>query len=105
MDLNSCDPRDDLWTLRLRLHVLTGTILYHKIHRFLTYNSAISWRYGTSYHCVICGALLRNCSLPTQCLPQHGTLDMCGTARIFRLAHNICIKSTSTMLNPGRSAA
>jgi len=36
---------------------------------------------------------------------QRGALDMCGTARIFRLEHNICIRSTSTMLNPGRSAA
>jgi len=30
---------------------------------------------------------------------------MCRTSRIFRLEHNICTKSTSTMLNPGCSAA
>jgi len=29
---------------------------------------------------------------------------MCGTARILRLEYNTCMKNTSTMLNPGRSA-
>jgi len=31
--------------------------------------------------------------------PSTGSGDMCCTARIFRLKHNICTKSTSTMLN------
>ena len=54
---------------------------------------------------VLSGVLLRICSLPVRRPPRRGALDMCGTARIFRLEHNICIKSTSTRLNPGRSAA
>ena len=60
-----------------------------------------SWN---SKHHVICGALLQICSLPTRCPPRHGALDMCGTARISRLKHNICIQTTSTILNPGRIA-
>jgi len=51
------------------------------------------------------GALLQICSLPTRCPPRRGALDMCSTARIFRLEHNLCMKNTSTILNPGRSAA
>ena len=64
-----------------------------------------SWWYLTSYHRVICNDLLRICPLPTRWPPQYGALHMCGTARIFRLEHNISMKSTSTMLNPSRSAA
>jgi len=58
-----------------------------------------------SCHRVICGALLQIYSLPTRCPPQRGALDMCGTARISRLEHIICMNSTSTILNPGLSAA
>jgi len=49
------------------------------------------------------GALLRICSLPARWPPRRGALDMCGTARIFCLEHNICIKNTST--SHGRSTA
>jgi len=64
--------------------------------------------FGKTYescHRVVCGALLQICALPTRCPSRHGALHVCGTARIFRLEHNICMKSISTMPNPGRSAA
>ena len=67
MDLKSCDARGDLWTMRLWLHVLVGTILHHKMHRVVIYSIANSWIYRTSCHRVMCGVLLQICSLPTRC--------------------------------------
>jgi hypothetical protein len=66
--------------------------LHHKIHRLIIHSGASSWRYRTSCHRVICGpgALLQICSLPTWCPPRRGALDMCVTARIFRLEHDTC---------------
>ena len=63
-----------------------------------------------------CTLLAILCVLPSCCgtllqiffyFEQDVLLDtrLICAARIFRLEHNICIKSTSTMLNPGRSAA
>jgi len=52
------------------------------MHRLVIYNGANYWRYRTSCHHVICGALLQICSLPTTCPPRRVVLDMCGTARI-----------------------
>jgi len=87
------------------LRVMKKQILQNKTQMSVIYSGANSWWYRTSCHRVICGALIQICSFPTSCPPRRGALDMCGTARIFRLEHNICMKSTSTMLNPGRSAA
>jgi len=59
-------------------------------------------RYRPSCHGDIFGALLQISSLPTMCPLRCGALDMCSTARIFRLKHNICMQRISMMLNPGR---
>jgi len=61
------------------------------------------WRYSTSYYRVICGTLLQILSLTTRYPPRRGALDVCGTARIFRLEYNMCMKNTSTMVNSDRS--
>jgi len=76
----------------LSLHVLSGTILHNKMHRRVIYSGARSWRYRMSCHRVICGALLQMCPHTTRCPPRRSALDMCHTARIFRLEHNMCKK-------------
>jgi len=68
----------DLWTMRLWLHVLAGTILHHKMYTPIVHSIANSWRYRTSCCRVICGALLQICSLPTRCPPRR---DMCRYVR------------------------
>jgi len=97
MDFNLCDPRSDLWTTRFWLHVLAGTMLHHKMHRLVIYDSANSWQYCMSYHRIICGALLQICPLPlllpTRCPPRRDALDMRVTARITCLEHNTYINA------------
>jgi len=66
------------------------------------FRSEFHRRYRPSCHGDIFGALLQISSLPTMCPLRCGALDMCSTARIFRLKHNICMQRISMMLNPGR---
>jgi len=56
-------------------HVLTRTVLHHKMNRRMVQGGANSWWYGTSYHRVFGGALLQKCSLPTRCPPRRGLVQ------------------------------
>jgi len=94
--------RPEFWLKRLLVPVTRSWHFIDTGPRTSLYHYFLNISYV--FHTWSLSALIQIHSLSTKCPPGRSALDVCGTAKIFILEHNICMKSTCMMLNPGRSA-